>query len=77
MEDICSAGGIEHVRPFQETRKGLAVLAVAGETEAGIWPNVVCDAAHVTAPAAKRESILVLRHGTSPVDPTRQISGDR
>src|ERR1700722_8073449 len=77
MEDICSACGIEHVRPFEETRKRLAVPAVAGETGAGIWPNVVCDAAHVTAPAAKRESILVLRRVTSPVDPTRQIGGDR
>jgi hypothetical protein len=29
----------------------------------------------VTAPAAKRKSILVLRHRTSPIDPTR-VSGD-
>jgi hypothetical protein len=73
MEDICSACRIEHVRLFEEARKRLAVLAIADETEAGVRRNFVCDAAHVTAPAAKRESIWVLSHGTSLVDPTRWV----
>jgi hypothetical protein len=55
MEDIRSARGIEHVRPLEKTRKRLAVLAVADETEAGIWRNVVGDAAYVAAQASKRE----------------------
>ena len=57
MEDICSAGGIEHVGSFKEARKRLAIPAVAAETEAGVRPNFVGGAAHVTAPAAKRKSI--------------------
>jgi hypothetical protein len=28
LEDVRSAGGVEHVRPLKETRKRLAVLAV-------------------------------------------------
>ena len=52
MEDICSA--FEHVRSFKEARKRLAVLAVADETKAGVRRDLVCDAAHVAAPAAKR-----------------------
>jgi hypothetical protein len=42
----------------------LAVLAVADEAEAGVRPNFVRDAAHVSAPAAKRELLCVLRHKT-------------
>jgi hypothetical protein len=71
MENICSACCIEHVRSLEEARKRLAVLAVADETEAGARRNFVCDPAHVAAPAAKRESIWVLSHGTSLVDPRR------
>jgi hypothetical protein len=44
-------------------------LAVADETEAGVRCNLICDAAHVAAPAAKRDSIWVLSHRTSLVDP--------
>jgi hypothetical protein len=44
MEDICSARIIEHVRPLEEARKRLAVLAVADETESGLWRNFVCQA---------------------------------
>jgi len=57
MEDICSAGGIEHVRASEEARKGLAIPAVAGETEAGVRRHAVSDAAHLAAPVAKRQSI--------------------
>ena len=55
MEDICSARRIEHVWPFEEARKRLAIPAVADETEAGIRRHFVCDAAYVAALAAKRE----------------------
>jgi hypothetical protein len=55
MEYICSARCIEHIWPFEEARKCLAVLAVADETEARVRSNFVCNAAHVAAPAAKRE----------------------
>jgi hypothetical protein len=64
MEDICSARCIEHVPPIEEARKRLAVLAVADEAEAGVRPNFVRDAAHMSAPAAKRELLCVLRHKT-------------
>ena len=55
MEDIRSPRSIEHVRPLEKARKRLAVLAVADETEAGIWRNVVGDAAYVAAQAVKRD----------------------
>jgi hypothetical protein len=55
LEDVRSAGRIEHVRPLEETRERLAVLAVADEAEAGGWGDVACDAAHAAAPAPKRE----------------------
>jgi hypothetical protein len=45
MEDVFSARYIEHVRPFQEARKCLAVLAIADETEAGTGRSLVRDAA--------------------------------
>src|SRR5262249_54776912 len=64
MEDICSTRCIEHVPPIEEARKRLAILAVAHETEAGLRRNFVRDAAHVSAPAAKRELLCVLRHKT-------------
>ena len=73
VENICSACCIEHVRSLEEARKRLAVLAVADETGAGVRRNFVCDAAHMAAPAAKRESIWVLSHSTSIVDPTRWV----
>src|ERR1700744_5024193 len=66
MEDLCSACGIEHVRSFEEASKRLAIPAVADETEAGVRRNFVGDAAHVTAPAAKRQSVLVVRHARHP-----------
>src|SRR5262249_15099088 len=48
-------GGVEHVRPLQETRKRLAVLTVADEAEAAGRRDVARHAAHTAAPAAKRE----------------------
>jgi hypothetical protein len=64
MEDICSARRIEHVWPFEEARKRLAIPAVADETEAGMRRNFVCDAAYVTTLAAKRKIPWVLSHET-------------
>jgi hypothetical protein len=62
MEDIRSACCIDHVRLFEEARKRLAVQAVADEAEAGVWRNFVRDAAHVAAPASKREILRVQSH---------------
>jgi hypothetical protein len=69
VEDIRSSRCIEHVRSFEEARKCLAVAAVTNETEPGVRCNFVCGTTHVAAPATKRESIRVLRHGHSLVDP--------
>jgi hypothetical protein len=55
LEDVRSAGRVEHVRPLKKTRERLAVLAVADEAEAGGWRNVARDAARAAAPAPKRE----------------------
>ena len=46
LEDVRSAGRVEHVRPLEETRERLAVLAVADEAEAGGGRDIVRDAAH-------------------------------
>jgi len=70
VEDVSSTCRIEHVRPLQEARKRLAVLAVADETEAGVRRNFMRDAAHMAAPAAKREMLGALSHKTELVDPT-------
>ena len=50
-----SAPPAGYVRPFEETRERLAVLAIADKTEAGVGRNFASDAAHATAPAAKRK----------------------
>ncbi len=55
LENVRAAGGVEHVRPLEEARERLTVLAVADEPEAGGRRNLARHAAHVTAPAAKRE----------------------
>jgi hypothetical protein len=62
MEDVCSARWIEHVRPLEEARERLAVPAVADEAKAGVRRNVARDAAHVAAPAGKREDYRVQSH---------------
>jgi len=55
LEDVRSAGGVEHVRPLQEIRERLAVLTVADEPEAAGRRDVARNAAHAAAPAPKRE----------------------
>jgi hypothetical protein len=55
LEDVRSAGRVEHVRALEETRERLTVLAVADETEAGGRGNVARNTAHAAAPAPKRE----------------------
>src|SRR6516162_226249 len=55
LEDVRSAGRVEHVGPLEETRERLAVLAVADDAEAGGRGDVTRDAAHAAAPAPKRE----------------------
>jgi hypothetical protein len=69
LEDVCSARGVEHVRPLEEARERLAVPAVAHETEAGVGRNVVRDAAHAAAAAAKREGYRVQSHERSSLIP--------
>jgi len=55
LENVCSARCVEHVRPLEEARERLTVLAVADEAEAGGRRDLARDAAHVAAPAPKRE----------------------
>jgi len=55
LEDVRSACGVERVWPLQETRERLAVLTVADEAEAAGRRDIACNAAHVAAPAPKRE----------------------
>src|SRR5271169_6164171 len=54
LENVPSAGLVEHVRPLEEACKRLAVLAVADEAEASRRGDGARDAAHAAAPA-KRE----------------------
>ena len=55
LENVCSSCRVEHVRPFQEARERLAILAIANEAEASGRCNHARDAVHVAAPAPKRE----------------------
>src|SRR5207245_8663872 len=55
LEDVRSAGGVEHVWPLQETNERLAVFTVADEAEAAGRRDVARNAAHAAAPAPKRE----------------------
>jgi hypothetical protein len=55
LEDVRSAGRVDHVRPLKVTRERLAVLAVAGETEAGGRGDIARDAAHKATLTPKRE----------------------
>jgi len=64
LEDICSARCIERVRPREEARERLAVVTVADEAETRVRPDLVRNAAHVAAPATKREILGVLSHRT-------------
>jgi hypothetical protein len=55
LEDVFSAGCVEHVLPVEEARERLAVPAAADEAEAGVRRNLARDAAHAAAPATKGE----------------------
>ncbi len=57
MKDVGSAFRIEHVRPLEKTRKRLAVLAVADETEPCMRRNVAGNAAHMAAAAMQLEML--------------------
>jgi hypothetical protein len=59
VEDVGSAGGVEHIRAIKETGVRLAVVAVADEAETAGGGDVAGDAAHAAAAAAKRK---VQRH---------------
>src|SRR5262249_14601299 len=66
LEDLCSARRVEHVRPLEEARERLAVLAVADEAEAGVRRYFAGDAAHAATPAAQRE-VMTSRRGDIPI----------
>ena len=55
LENVRAAGSVENVRSLEETRKRLAVLAVADEAETAGRRNLPRNAAHMVAPASKRE----------------------
>jgi hypothetical protein len=55
LENVRAAGSVENVRPFEETRKRLAVLAVADEAEAGGRRDRAGEAAHTTTTASQRD----------------------
>jgi hypothetical protein len=76
VKDVGSTRRIEHVRPLQETRKRLAIPAVADEAEARIRRNFTRDASHMAAPAAKREILGAVHHKAQLVDPTRGFDSE-
>jgi len=45
LEDVGAAGGVEHIRPREEARERLAVLAVAEESKARGRRDLTRDAA--------------------------------
>ncbi len=55
LENVCSARYVEHVRPLEEARERLTVLAVADEAEASGRRNLARQSAYAAAPAPKRE----------------------
>src|SRR5215467_7474603 len=55
VEDVRTAGGVEHVRPLEEAGERLAVLAIADEAQAAHWRDVARNAAHAATPAPERE----------------------
>src|SRR6516165_2641191 len=56
LENVRATGSVENVRLFEETRKRLAVLAVADEAEAGGRRNRAGEAAHTTTTASQRDT---------------------
>jgi len=65
LEDVCSAGSVEHIRALEETRERLAILTIADKAETGVRRNFVRDATHMAAPATKREVLEGLHHKRS------------
>src|SRR5262249_36622149 len=55
LENVCSSCRVEHVRPLQEARERLTILAIANEAEASGRRYLIRDALHVAAPASKRQ----------------------
>src|SRR5262245_24773810 len=55
LEYVGSARRVEHVRPPEEARERLAVLAITDQAEAAGGANLARDAAHVAASAPKRD----------------------
>src|SRR5262245_17757256 len=55
LENVCSARCVEHVRPLEEARERLTVLAIADEAEAGGRRDFARAAEHVAASTTKRE----------------------
>jgi hypothetical protein len=55
LENVGSASCVEYVRPIEEARERLTVLTVADEAEPRGWLGLTGGAAHVAAPAPKRE----------------------
>lgn len=53
LDYVSAASRVEHVRPPEKAREGLAVLAIADEAEAGGRRNLAGNAAYAAAPAAK------------------------
>src|SRR5262245_57058752 len=53
LEDVGSAGRVEHVCPIEEPRELLAVLAIANKAEAARRADVARYTAHVAALATK------------------------
>ena len=77
LKDVRSTRRIEHIRPLQETRKRLAILAVTDEAEAGIRRNFMRDASHMATPATKQEILGAVIHKTCLVDPTCRFDCER
>jgi len=65
LEHVTAAGGVEHIRPPEEAREILAILAVANEAKAGGRRDLVRDAAHPAALAAEGEIDRSVRHVNS------------
>jgi len=62
LENVRSAGGVEHVWPLQEMRECLAVLTIADEAKAAGRRDVARNATHAAAPTPKRDVQRQARH---------------
>ena len=66
LENVRATGSVENIRLFEETRKRLAVLAVADEAEAGGRRNRAGEAAHTTTTASQRDIDHLASSAVSP-----------